>query len=285
MNTDKKRNVPVPCGKCPECLARRVSSWSFRLLQEDKASKNAQFITLTYDTKHVPITRNGFMSLRKSDVQKFFKRLRKSHVVQNNRGAFVRVGKDNGSYECDGSGIKYYAVGEYGTQRKRPHYHILLFNSRTELIQNAWGLGEVNYGNVEGASIGYCLKYMTKPFRHMHKNDDREPHFSLMSKGLGLNYLTEQMIHWHRQNDAVEDRCYCTLPDGKKITMPRYYKDRIYFEEERKRIAYFGRIKQRELEEKELQKNPVYYYRDKSEKDMQEFKRLEYHYEKGRDQF
>lgn len=155
----------VPCGKCANCRKRRVSAWSFRLLQEEKVSTSAHFITLTYDTATVPITRNGYMSLKKRDVQLFLKRLRKAH---------------SGSAS---SGIKYYGVGEYGGKTKRPHYHIILFNIDVELVQTAWKWGQIHYGNVCGASVGYTLKYMCKEKQiPMHCNDDRIPEFALMSK-------------------------------------------------------------------------------------------------------
>lgn len=162
--TDEKQSVP--CGKCPQCLARRISGWSFRLMQEDKKSDSSHFITLTYDTDTVPISDKGYMSLNKRDVQLFFKRLRKAH------------GKSN---------IKYYACGEYGTKGKRPHYHAILFNANIELLQDAWRCGQIHYGTVSAASVGYTLKYMCKPSKiPMHKNDDRQPEFSLMSKNWGL---------------------------------------------------------------------------------------------------
>lgn len=53
-----------------------------------------------------------------------------------------------------------------------------------------------------------------------------------MSKGLGKNYLTEQMVTWHLAKPV--ERQYCNLQDGKKISMPRYYKDKIFTEEQRK---------------------------------------------------
>lgn len=155
--------IPVPCGKCPECLARRTSGWSFRLMQEDKQSLSSHFLTLTYDTSKVPISKNGFMELSKRDLQLFFKRLRKKHKAE--------------------VPIKYYAVGEYGGKTKRPHYHIILFNAELSTIQSAWNNGQIHYGAVTGASVGYTLKYMMKPpSRPMHKNDDRTREFSLMSK-------------------------------------------------------------------------------------------------------
>lgn len=166
----KNSDVPVPCGKCPECRARRTSGWSFRLMQQQKKAVSSYFITLTYDTAHVPITKSGFMGLDKRDVQLFIKRLRKAHGVP-----------------LPDTAIKYYAVGEYGGKTKRPHYHIILFNAKLELIQPAWDKGQVHYGQVAGASVGYTLKYMSKPSKiPMFKGDDRLKEFSLMSKGLGL---------------------------------------------------------------------------------------------------
>lgn len=159
-----------PCGRCPECKATRVSGWSKRLMEEEKRSIAAHFVTLTYDTRSVPITTNGFMTLSKADLQKFFKRLRK--LVPED----VKV--------------KYYAVGEYGGRTSRPHYHLILFNvSDVALIQRAWSLdnrviGQCHFGQVTGASVGYTLKYMMKePRIPLHRNDDRLKEFSLMSKG------------------------------------------------------------------------------------------------------
>lgn len=153
----------VPCGRCPACYARRVSGWSFRLLQEQKQATSSHFITLTYDTQTLPLSPRGFNTLDKRDVQLFLKRLRKLHPR--------------------GSRLKYYAVGEYGGVTQRPHYHIILFNCTIELILPAWGLGSIHYGKVEGASIGYCLKYISKK-SHIGtcETDDRQPQFALMSK-------------------------------------------------------------------------------------------------------
>lgn len=242
--------IPVPCGKCPTCCARRTSAWSFRMMIEERVSTSAWFITLTYDVDHVPITKNGFMNLDKRDVQLFFKRLRKAHdKQQKQRLSYLRSRFKVVNYESP-QPIKYYAVGEYGGITRRPHYHIILFNADVDLIESAWNGGHIHYGYVSPASAGYTLKYISKQWRPMHANDDRQPQFALMSKGLGKSYLTPQMVAWHK-ND-LESRMYCNLDDGKKISMPRYYKDRIYTEEERKRVAFFARIdmiaRQAELE-------------------------------------
>lgn len=218
----KPETIPVPCGKCYNCKQRRGSQWSFRLMQHEKVSCSSQFITLTYDTTHVPITSAGYMGLRFSDVQLFFKRLRKAHTS----AAYRKKGLDMGSAKYR---LKYFCVGEYGDTYKRPHYHIILFNSDVQLIQSAWNKGEIHYGEVSGASVGYTLKYITKEgWRPMHKNDDREKPRYQMSKGLGLNYLTPAIIKFHK---TTADNMYCTTEQGQKIAMPRYYKDKIWPEQ------------------------------------------------------
>lgn len=202
---DLVKPVDIPCGRCPECLKRKISGWSFRLIQEEKKSTSAYFLTLTYDTATVPLTASKFMNLDKRDVQLFFKKLRKTHS----------------------SKLKYYLCGEYGSKTNRPHYHVILFNARVDLIQPAWQHGSIHYGSVSGASIGYTLKYISKPKRiPLFPGDDRLPEFSLMSKGLGAQYLTPQMIAWHQAD--LENRLCHKIEGNKTISMPRYYKQKIY---------------------------------------------------------
>lgn len=204
----------LPCGKCFDCKARKVSSWSYRLMKEAERSTSAFFVTLTYDTDHVPITKNGYMSLHMPDIQNFFKKYRKL---------------------CENQ-IKYYVCGEYGGKTNRPHYHIILFNGDVEKIQEAWTQGTNYIGKCSVASVGYTLKYISKMGKiPMHKNDDRIKEFSLMSKKLGDNYITKNMVQWHKAD--LNNRMYCNLKDGKKIAMPRYYKEKIYEDSERYQIS------------------------------------------------
>lgn len=209
--------MALPCGKCPGCMKRRASGWSFRLMKEGERAQTALFVTLTYDTKYVHLTKNGFMTLNKRDIQTYMKRLRKISETK----------------------LKYYVCGEYGGKRSRPHYHMIIFNADPEKIEQAWsqykaGFGYVPFGSifigqVSEASIGYTLKYMQKPGKiPIHRNDDRVKEFSMMSKGLGSNYLSDNMKFWHKAD--LLKRMFVPLKDGKKIAMPRYYKDKIYSE-------------------------------------------------------
>lgn len=205
-----------PCGRCGECRKTRISGWSFRLMQESKKYFSNYFVTLTYDQEHVPRSSNGRLTLKKTDCQLFFKRLRKYHEK--------------------GTKIKYYIAGEYGTETERPHYHAIILGASEALIRRAWRMGEVHFGRVEGPSVGYTLKYQSKPsVIPKYEGDDRTKEFALMSKGMGMNYLTDAMIKWHLAD--LNNRMYIPMNDGMKISMPRYFKLKIYKDDERKQIS------------------------------------------------
>lgn len=219
------QQIPVPCGKCPHCRERRTNGWAFRITQQlnSKQTTSAHFITLTYATDNIPITKGLKTTLKKRDLQLFFKRLRKQYNSKH-----------------DSRRIKYYATGEYGGRTIRPHYHIIVFNASIESISNAWRttngpIGHVHFGTVTPASIRYSIDYMSKPkIIPQFKGDDRQPEFSLFSKGLGEEYINKQTIKWHKED--LKNRMYVNIPDGKKVAMPRYYKQKIYKKYELKMI-------------------------------------------------
>lgn len=248
-----KKLILVPCNKCANCRARKVSEWSFRLMQEEKHAKWAYFITLTYNDKVLPYTRNGFRTVHKRDLQLFFKRLRK---FQSSKRYCKKAGVPYIEQP-----IKYYGVGEYGGRFKRPHYHVILFNASPELVERAWTAGHVHYGFVSGASVGYTMKYIGKPSSvPIHRNDDRTPEFSLMSKGLGECYLTKNMIQWHNHSTSVVESRYHVMCNGVKIAMPRYYRERLYTKDDKNAIAFKIRQENNAFDWNELQSD-IYNYK------------------------
>ncbi len=219
--------IPIGCGKCPYCKRRRVNSWVFRLLQEDRVSLSSYFVTLTYDKYFLPVSKKNRPTLVKTDLQKFFRKLRK--------------------LQSRDKSIKYYACGEYGTKNSRPHYHAIVFNVLdTESFYKAWTrscpirggtkahqMGKIDIGSVSGASIAYTAKYIDKKTRiPQYKGDDRKPEFSIMSKKLGINYITSQIIKYHK---ADLRRMYVTHIGGIKTPMPKYYRNLIFNEDERRK--------------------------------------------------
>lgn len=223
--------VNVPCGKCLACKKRRASHWSFRLNEEAKSSSSACFITLTYE--NAPISENGFRTLDKRDFQLFLKRLRKT---------------------CPTNKLKYYACGEYGTQTHRPHYHAIIFNLPKSLISNpqkiadTWQNGHIHLANNNQLTINYVVGYMTKSnFTRFNNQDDRLLEFSLMSKKMGLGYLTEAMKNYYKKREI-----FCIVREsGQIISMPRYYKEKI-FEKKQLKEMYKKYIEEQETNFEEM---------------------------------
>jgi len=233
-------HIEVPCGKCVPCVQRRASMWAFRLLQQEKVSKTSAFITYTYDNYHLPISDNGYPTLDTRDYQLYMKRQRK------------KIAKEYGKDYWKENAIKYYMVGEYGGRTERPHYHAIMFNLPKNYIINdhkieeIWQNGMVQVDQVTPASIRYVTGYLHKQlyWSNYGENDDRKREFSRISKGIGLNYLTESRI----KSMKTKMNPYLTIEDGLKLPMPRYYKDKVFNEEEKRIISKKGKFY---LEEKE----------------------------------
>lgn len=203
------QDMVVPCGKCPFCAATRRADWGTRLEYEARLHVCKKFVTLTYANPHLK-WKHGVPQLCKDDLQRWFKRVRKA-----------------------GCTIRYYAVGEYGSTTFRPHYHVILFGEVSDdIIRQSWPLGQVHIGTVTQASIQYTLGYIVnKSWKH---STNRIPPFALMSRkpGLGANYITPEMIAWHRS-----DRKNYVLVDGVKRHLPRYYKTKMFSKIDLVRIA------------------------------------------------
>lgn len=213
---NQNQYVTVPCGKCLPCLKRRASHWSFRLNEEAKISSSAHFLTLTYEI--CPSSKNGYNTLVKKDFQDFLKRLRKL---------------------CPTNKLKYYACGEYGSQTQRPHYHAIILNlprsigQNPQLMDQTWGHGHTMSVSSNQLTINYVVGYMNKGrFTPESEHDDRLPEFSLMSKKMGMNYLTPQMVKYYKDR-----RVACIVKEGGQImSMPRYYKEKIFTKQELREI-------------------------------------------------
>lgn len=189
--------------------------------------KHNCFLTLTYDDNHLP----EYGQLVKSDLQKFFKRLR-------HHGKF-----------------SYVACGEYGDLRRRPHFHVALFGmdfsaDRIEYgegvkgdliyvsptVAKIWDMSVFPQGHTIGSltfeSAAYIARYITKRVSGigasrlpLAKIDDElimpNPEFLCSSKGIGSSWFDSFF-----RSDV--------LPHGRVITaqgtpapIPRYYKDKL----------------------------------------------------------
>lgn len=204
----------VPCGKCILCRDKKQLDWQARAMCETSTSRSIPyFITLTFNNDYLPEDK----SIHKEDVQKFLKRLRW-----------------NLSYYGDTEYINYVAVGEYGSQKQRPHYHLILWNlpsSNWEIVKNmiedAWQYGFVMVKPCDSGCIKYVMKYVRKdgnaPF-------GCTPPFFLSSRkyAIGKKWLQENKT-WLLNNHATFFRV--TDPFNNKTQafgLPQYFVRKLY---------------------------------------------------------
>lgn len=219
--------IHVPCGKCEACAQKRKNEWTLRLLKEVENSSSCYFITLTYDDDNISYLKLNESKLvptvNKKDIQDFLKRLR---------------------YQIQPFKIRYFVVSEYGPKFYRPHYHMLLFNFPHELsnkldkiLKDSWKNGFISVSPVTSGRISYvcsyCLDSSTLP-EFLTKN------FMLCSRkpGIGSSYLDNGRVISHHVNSISDE---CVISDHGEVyryKMPRYYRDRIFDDEQKLFLAY-----------------------------------------------
>ena len=102
----------LPCTKCVECRLEYGRQWAVRAVHEAQIHDNNCFITLTYDDDHV-----GSNKLNYDHFKTFMKDLRST--------------LDYAGIEHE---IGFMAVGEYGAETKRQHWHACLFGWDPTLV-------------------------------------------------------------------------------------------------------------------------------------------------------
>lgn len=199
----------VSCGHCLECLRQKSYEWAFRICDECRQYTDNAFITLTYNDDNLPSDH----SVSRREVQLFMKLFRRAVAPLR---------------------VRFFACGEYGKERLRPHYHIIIFNwyptdtffwkkdgdvllYRSPFLEKIWKKGFSSVGRVTFESALYCAKYMNKAQFIRDKNHFL-PRVSLpfvqMSNRPGIGFNSAFRC------DLQTDRIY---NNGRSCKIPRYY--------------------------------------------------------------
>lgn len=172
------------CGQCLPCRIDRRRLWAARLMLELRSHKAGIFLTLTYAPEFLPA--GG--TLVPKDLQDFLKRMR---------------------FHCPFK-VRFYACGEYGERRGRPHYHLCLFGDdamgMVAASEKAWTFGSA--ASVTSLSkrldshlltwdlawyiVGYICKRMTK--MEDARLGNRHPEFARMSLRPGIGAKAMEVI-------------------------------------------------------------------------------------------
>lgn len=221
--------LTLPCGQCIGCRLERSRQWAIRCVHESSLHEQNCFITLTYA--------DNPLSLRKSDFQKFMKRLRKALSPLK---------------------IRYFMCGEYGEQFDRPHFHACIFGWRptdlepvsardgvvlykSQFLADIWSFGFTTVGDVSFESAAYVARYINKKVTgtsaHEHYEFvdehgeviDRLPEYCDMSRRPGI------ASGWYDLYKSDLDKDFLTLR-GNKMRPPRFY-DRLLHAADPEKLA------------------------------------------------
>lgn len=165
------------------------------MVWESDYFRDTCFLTLTYADEFLPL--DG--SLDKTELQRFFKRLRKSLA---------------------GRKIKYFACGEYGETFGRPHYHAVVFGVsalESDLVLRAWGLGQVQVSVFKAARARYCAGYLLKEVDSRVDLRGKQRPFALMSKKLGKRFAVANAVRILSSDRPL-------TVNGKPVALPRYFR-------------------------------------------------------------
>lgn len=215
------------CGSCLPCRRKRRRLWTHRLMLESLEAQGAAFVTLTYRPENTPV--DG--SLVPEHLQSWLKRLREMIAPRR---------------------VRFYAVGEYGDETSRPHYHVALFGygpclwgrsqytdkrlnccSICDLVRDTWGHGFVYLGELEVKSCMYIAGYMLKK---MTKVDDprlkgRHPEFARMSLRPGIGaWAMDEIAHSlmrYKLDEKLADVPESLRHGAKLMPLGRYLRRRL----------------------------------------------------------
>lgn len=216
--------VPIGCQKCIECRKQKAREWNVRLHEEIRHSKNGIFVTLTLSNESFTELSIGERAegyeldnaIATKAVRRFLERWRKKYKKS----------------------VKHFLVTELGHQgTENIHLHGLIWTDHNpDEIKRIWQYGYSwlstdNNGYVNETTINYITKYITKPDQD-HK--EYKP-IILCSKGIGNGYLcrTDSKNNIYQKEKTKE---YYKTRQGKKLALPKYYRNKIYTEEQREKL-------------------------------------------------
>lgn len=217
--------IEVPCGHCKECKKKKAREWQIRLIEDIKVNTNAKFVTLTFSesslknlTKELGLSESN--AVAGLAIRKFTERWRKKHKATIRHWLITELGhpaKEGQGY-CKES-------------TERIHLHGFLWtNEPDKEIRKLWSYGNIYVGNyVNEKTVNYCVKYVNKMDLD-HKGYEQE---IFASKGIGKAYIDNPIMRAKHRFRGQETNLIYKFPNGAECMLPKYYKDKLFSEEER----------------------------------------------------
>lgn len=217
--TDEKfKYIEAECGNCIECRKKKAREWSIRITEELKV-QFGYFITLTISPEEMKL-------LMKAEGVGIIKGNENAIAKLAWRRCLERIRKETGK------SLRHWCVTELGEKNDRIHLHGIVFGQKgAELIRKHWKYGHIFIGTYCSArTANYITKYMLKM-------DVKHQWFTgrvFTSAGIGKAYVHNARF-WKRYRGVETNNTY-TCKNGKEISMPTYYKNKLYTDDEKQEL-------------------------------------------------
>lgn len=242
VKDERTKYVPVGCGVCIECKKQKQRNWQVRLLEHIKTHTNGKFITLTFKDESyaelativqedAKIPLDGYQldnAIATKATRLFLERWRKQYKKSLPHWFITELGHN-------------------GTENIHLH-GIIWTDEDLQIVEDKWSYGfvwkgkkvrqqygkmtrEITINYVNDRTIGYMTKYVSKQdLKHkLYKA------IILTSPGIGSNYINRSDIAKNKYNDKKTIETYKTQT-GHTISLPIYYRNKIYTEEQREQL-------------------------------------------------
>ena len=227
--------VPVSCGRCMECRKQIANQWKVRLQEDIKVHTNGKFVTLTFDEPSLMKLQSKFPQL-------------KGYALENAaavKGVRLFLERWRKKYK---KSVRHWLVTELGQHfTERIHIHGIIWTDLDSEISRIWKYGHINIGSHKWdkgklmfKGEHYCnersVNYMVK---YLHKADPKHKEYrpkTMCSPKIGANYLETSRAKANKYKKNGETKTYYKTPEGSKVSLPMYYKNKIYTEDEREKL-------------------------------------------------
>lgn len=203
--------VFTACRECLRCKDKVVNDWVGRCTAEARTATKTVCMTLTYgpDEQGNKVYKNTELLVLR-DLQLFFKSIRNA-----------------------GHKVRYFAVGEYGKEKGRAHWHVILFfkskppkfphpDKDGRIWIKHWRHGHINLDTMVNTlkAVRYAAKYLQKEESQIKMTYSTNP-------ALGAEYFASLAIDFAKQGIAPQTLHY-TFGDHRRQNgaLIRYYMHR-----------------------------------------------------------
>lgn len=233
--------INIGCGWCIECRTKIANEWKQRLNEEVKANPNGSYVTLSISPKHIK-------ELEEEIIKTHYKGI-DGNQVDINILANLAVRRFTERWRKKYKNApRHWLVTEIGHRgSERLHLHGIIWRTKENItieqlqedINNIWQYGNVKQGDTLTLAVAnYIIKYITKCDID-HKG--YKPR-TFVSKGIGEAYC----IGEGRRRNQFRGDDTCTSyrwANGATSQICRYYKRKLYTDEEREFLADMQRAK------------------------------------------